>query len=77
MDIVLFGPWHNPHIATGLDAMEAAPYANLLPELLLSLVGHTGDAFLPGGGSAIVLSDEVDWVTGADRWGQRGKQPPV
>lgn len=42
-------------------------YANLLPELLLSLVGSTGDVFVAGGQAHIQLAPAVDWVSPADR----------
>ena len=50
--------------------MAAGGYANLLPELLLALVGGGGDVFVPSqqqeqGG--LVLSDVVDWVTPPER----------
>ncbi len=55
--------------------MEAAAplYANLLPELLIALVGLPGDVFVPatgsqGGQTHMELADVVDWVTAADRW---------
>lgn len=45
--------------------------ANLYPELLLALVGHTGGAFVssPHGPEheSIVLGDVVDWVTPPER----------
>jgi hypothetical protein len=43
--------------------------ANLYPELLLALVGHTGEAFVRHEPHGIVLADAVvDWVTPPERW---------
>ncbi len=50
-------------------AMPQAGYANLLPELLLALVGHTGEAFLRRQDGSIVLADAVDWCTPPERCG--------
>lgn len=54
--------------------MEAAAplYSNLLPELLLALVGQAGDVYvaegsLEAGKTQIRLSDDIDWVSAADR----------
>jgi hypothetical protein len=47
----------------------AAGAANLYPELLLALVGNTGEAFVQLNEGAITLSDAVDWVTPPERCG--------
>lgn len=40
--------------------------ANLYPELLLALVGHTGDVFVQRE-QRIALADTVDWVSPPER----------
>ncbi|PSC73303.1 DNA polymerase alpha catalytic subunit [Micractinium conductrix] len=45
--------------------MSAA--SNLLPELLLALVGAPGEAFVAQRGGGIALTDAVDWVTPPER----------
>ncbi|EFN52335.1 hypothetical protein CHLNCDRAFT_58938 [Chlorella variabilis] len=42
-------------------------FHNLYPELLLALVGNTGEAFVQREQGAIVLADVVDWVTPPER----------
>lgn len=49
--------------------MPQAGYANILPELLLALVGHTGEAFLRRQDGSIVLTEAVDWCTPPERCG--------
>lgn len=41
--------------------------ANLYPELLLALLGHTGDVFVERDEGSILLTDVVDWVTPPER----------
>ena len=54
-------------------APQAPAYANLLPELLLALIGHPGDAFTERPAAegeslaAMQLSQRVDWVTPPQR----------
>jgi hypothetical protein len=59
-----------------LNAVEMdKSYENLLSEVLLGLLGHTGGAFViptlqetvPGLKPTPVLSDHVDWVAAPDR----------
>lgn len=52
------------HLYQSLQRMGSS---NLFPELLLALVGHTGDAFVRRDAGAIVLADVVDWVTPPER----------
>jgi hypothetical protein len=57
------------------DAMATSEVSNLLPELLLGLLGHTGGAFVSkpsGSGDASepgipTLSNAVDWITLPER----------
>lgn len=51
--------------------MSAA--SNLLPELLLALVGAPGEAFVAQRGGGIALTDAVDWVTPPERCGSRDR----
>ena len=52
--------------------MREAGYANLLPELLLALVGHTGEAFVRHQDGMIALAEGlVDWCTPPERCGER------
>lgn len=46
---------------------RTAMAANLLPELLLALVGYPGDAFASGDQIGIALVDAIDWVTPSER----------
>ena len=50
-------------------AQNGSRAANLYPELLLALVGNTGEAFVQLNEGAITLSDAVDWVTPPERCG--------
>lgn len=54
--------------------MRQAGYANLLPELLLALVGHTGEAFLRRQDGSIALDGAVDWCTPPERCGTAGRR---
>ncbi|PRW61252.1 gamma-tubulin complex component 4-like protein [Chlorella sorokiniana] len=47
--------------------MPQAGYSNLLPELLLALVGHTGEAFQRRSDGSVVLAEAVDWCTPPER----------
>ena len=64
-----------------MDAPPPPPHASLVQELLLALVGHTGDVFVdtpaanPGGGwqlqdpsqCTVRLASDIDWVNSSDR----------
>lgn len=58
------------------NATETPAYSNLLPELLLAFVGHTGGAFVETNAQIISLQSsgtyslvpEVDWVSLAERY---------
>lgn len=46
--------------------------SSLLPELLLALIGYTGDVFvskpsISGGAGGVELSPGVDWVSSSER----------
>eukprot|EP00887_Chlorella_sp_A99_P007191 scaffold2.g7191.t1 len=42
-------------------------HENLLPELLLALAGHDGDAFALDGAGGMALAQDVDWVSPPER----------
>lgn len=60
------------------NATETPAYSNLLPELLLAFVGHTGGAFVETNAHVVSLQSlgtyslvpEVDWVSLAERYDQ-------
>lgn len=63
-----------------LEAPSPPPHASLLQELLLALVGHTGDVFVDGAAKSgerrllqdpsqctVSLASDINWVNSSDR----------